>query len=234
MNKTGLQLALVLIVLVVGMILFPLERFLLQIQSWSDNYPYLAVWIVGLAFFLGVVLLLPVSPIVMAAGFLFGLAKGLVVIWCAGFVASSLTFWLSRNWARQWVEQKMRSRPVFMAIDGAIGRNGFWIVLLSRLAMVFPYGPLNYSLGLSSLRFRDFLFGTNFGMIPPFLFVLYIGSTASSITALLNGQVQLESRSVLLGIGILALLATVAAIITRTALKILRSELAAPDSEHSD
>ena len=231
MTKWGVVLFVVLAVLVVCALVFPLEQFLLRIQQWAVAFPALAAWIVGTAFVLGAILLLPLSPVVMLAGFLFGMVKGFALIWVTGLFASSLTFWIGRSSARPWVERKLKNRTIFIAVDRAIARKGLWVVILTRLAMVFPYGPLNYSLGLSSVRLRDYLLGTNIGMIPPFLLVVYLGTTASSIAAMVSEGIWPEGQSLLLGLLSVAIVALAATVIARSAVKVLREELAAATTE---
>ena len=101
------------------------------------------------------------------------------------------------------------------------------MVLLTRLAIVFPYGPLNYSFGLSGVRFRDYLIGTNIGTIPPILFVIYLGATAGKVTALLGESLQPERQTFLLHPPALAIVALVGSVTARSAVNVLREELPA-------
>jgi len=231
MSRWAFLLITLALVLAVAAVFLPVEQLLLGLHRSALTHPTLAAWLVGAAFLFGIVFLLPVSPVVMLAGFLFGLAKGFILIWATGMLASSLAFWISRSWARDWVERRMSNRALFVAIDRAIERNGLWIVLLTRLAMVFPLGPLNYSLGMSSVRYRDFLLGTTVGVIPPFLLVTYLGATAGSATAILGQGVWPEGHSLFLGLLTLAIVVLVSTLIARSAIKVLRNELAATTKE---
>ena len=226
-HKRELLLLLLLATLVLCAILLPLEQFLLQVQQWVDENPSVATWLVGATFALGVILLLPVSPVILLAGFLFGLIKGLVVIWTTGVIVSALTFWIGRTVARPWVKRKIMNKTTFIAIERAIERKGLLVVILTRLVMVIPYAPLNYSLGLSSVRFRDYLLGTNIGMILPFFVTVYLGTTVSDMATLLTGNVQLEGEELIIGVGALFIIVIVAYLIIRSSLKVLREELAA-------
>jgi len=229
-NRRELLLLLLLAALVLCAIFLPQEQFLLQIQQWADENPRVATWLVGAAFALGVILLLPVSLVVILAGFLFGLVKGLVVIWTTGVIVSALTFWIGRTVARPWVKRRMMSKSKFIAIERAIERKGLLVVMLTRLVMVIPYAPLNYSLGLSSVRFRDYLLGTNIGMIPPFFVSVYFGTTVSDMATLLTGDVQLEGNELTVGVTAFFIVVFIAYLIIRSSLKVLREELAAAET----
>jgi uncharacterized membrane protein YdjX (TVP38/TMEM64 family) len=229
-GKWGVMLLLILLVLLALAAFLPLERLLLQLQLRAEEHPVLATAMVGAAFLLAVILLLPVSPIVMLAGFMFGLAKGFLLIWATGFLASSLAFWIGRSSARQWVKRKLESSSVFVAVDRAVGRSGLWVVLLTRLAMVFPFGPLNYSFGLSAVRYRDFLIGTNLGMIPSYLLVVYLGATASGVAAFFNEGLWPGDQSLIIGALALAFALLSVALIARSAFRVLREDLTSPES----
>ena len=114
-----------------------------------------------------------------------------------------------------------------MAIDRAIQRKGFLVVLLTRLVMMLPYPGLNYSLGLTSVSLRDYVLGTNIGGLPAFFLFVYLGTTVSDITALINGDVSLEGREMLIGMTALFVVICLVLLIVRVAGKILKEELVA-------
>jgi uncharacterized membrane protein YdjX (TVP38/TMEM64 family) len=176
----------------------------------------------------GFLLMLPASLLMMLAGFLFGLAKGLAVVWLAGLAASSLAFWASRTVARPWIERPTRRRILFQAIDRAIRRKGFLVVLLTRIVMLLPFPVLNYMLGLSAVRFRDYFAGTNLGMLLPYFLFVYLGTKLDSVSALLQGELTAGRREILLGAAALAAVLLLAAMIVRVAWNTLRAELACP------
>lgn len=224
--KRELILLLLLALLVLCAMFLPLDQLLLQIQKWAHENTYLATWLVGAAFAVGVLVLVPVSPIALLAGFLFGLAKGLLVIWLAGLIASTLAFWIGRTLARPWVKQKLADKALLACIDREVVRRGFWVVLLTRLAFVLPFGPVSYSLGLSDIRFREYALGTNIGAIPSYLLVVYLGTTASDVAQILAGEVKLGRHEMFLGSAGLALVLIFVVLIARLAARSLRAALA--------
>jgi uncharacterized membrane protein YdjX (TVP38/TMEM64 family) len=48
--------------------------------------------------------------------------------------------------------------------DDAIERNGFATVLYLRL-VYFPFTPMNFGMGITKVRFKDYIFGTGLGII---------------------------------------------------------------------
>ena len=65
-----------------------------------------------------------------------------------------------------------------MAIDEAVAREGWKIVLLTRLSPVFPFNLLNYAFGLTRVSLKHYFFASWLGMIPGTMMYVYIGSLA--------------------------------------------------------
>jgi uncharacterized membrane protein YdjX (TVP38/TMEM64 family) len=213
------------VVAVAAIAFLPLEQMLMDLQAWVRNHEQAAFLVVTGFITAGILLSLPASILIMVAGFLFGLGGGFASVWIATFFASSLAFWIARSVARQWLEHKIRRKPVFMAIDRAIRRKGFLVVLLTRLVMILPFPALNYMLGLTSVRFRDYLAGTMIGMVPPLFLFVFLGTTAGNIAAIMRGEVELQEGH--LKIAVLAAVAVLAVVglIIRMAGRVLKEEL---------
>ena len=218
---------LLLAVVFIALATVPVESLLRSVQGWTQTGGRWALLLVTGALAVGIVLLLPSSLLMMLAGFLFGPVRGLAVIWLAGVVASTAAFWIGRGLARPWIERRVRGRDLFVAIDRAIQRKGFLVVLLARLVMLLPYQILNYTLGLTGVGFRAYLLGTNLGMIPPMFLFVYLGSSAANLAAVVDGQVSLERNEVAVAVAGLVAVVGVVALIIRSAGRVLREELRA-------
>lgn len=210
---------------IIALAMLPVERLLLSVRDWTEASGPSGILMVTGLLVIGIMLLLPSSPMMMLAGFLFGPALGLVAIWVAGLVASTAAFWIGRSLARPWIERRVRGKGMFIAIDRAIQRKGFLVVLLARLVMLLPYQVMNYTLGLTGVGFRAYLLGTNLGMIPPMFLFVYLGSSAGDLAAILSGQVHLDRNEMLAGAAALAAVIVIAALIIRSAGRVLREEL---------
>jgi uncharacterized membrane protein YdjX (TVP38/TMEM64 family) len=220
-------LAFLLLFLVLSAIFLPVEQIITAIQNWTEANQSSAVFVVTASIILGTLLLLPLSLMTMLAGFLFGLAQGFAVVLTANLIASTAAFWIGRSFARPWIERKIQRKTIFVAIDRAIQRKGFLVVLLTRLVMMLPYPGLNYSLGLTSVSLRDYVLGTNIGGLPAFFLFVYLGTTVNDITAIINGDVSLEGREMLIGMTALFVVICLVLLIVRVAGKILKEELVA-------
>ena len=227
MNRFRLLLLMVFTLLaILAAVYLPVEDIVVKLREWTAASPTQAMFGTCLFIVIGFLLMLPASLLMMLAGFLFGLAKGLTVTWVAGLMASTVAFWIGRTVARPWVERRIRRQSTFMAIDRAIQHKGFLVVLLTRIVMLLPFPALNYTLGLTGVRFRDYLAGSNIGMLPPYFLFVYLGTTVSNVASILDGSVSLERGEILFGTMALAAILLIVALIVRAAGRTLKSELA--------
>jgi uncharacterized membrane protein YdjX (TVP38/TMEM64 family) len=142
------------------------------------------VFILGYA--VAAVAFVPGSLLTLAAGAIFGLAPGVVYVFIAAVLGSSAAFLVSRYLARHVIERRLAENPRFAAIDRAVGAQGRKIVFLLRLSPVFPFNLLNYGLGLTQVRFGDYLIAS-LGMLPGTLLYVYYGKLAGDVAALAGG-----------------------------------------------
>ena len=202
-----------------------------------------AVWVKGLGvlgpvvFILGyavaTVAFIPGSVLTGAAGFIFGLGWGTLYTMIGATLGASAAFLIARYLARGAIERRIANDPRFAAIDRAVGREGFKIVALLRLSPVFPFNLLNYSLGLTKVRFLHY-FAASAAMLPGTLLYVYYGAAADSLAAASGGKAEKGLGDwVLLGLG-LVITILVTTFVTRLAGRALRREIGAPEDGDVD
>ena len=74
-------------------------------------------------------------------------------------MAASAAFLIARYFARERILKLIEGNKKFLAIDKAIGENGFWVVTLLRLSPLFPFSLGNYLYGLTSVKFVPYMLG---------------------------------------------------------------------------
>ncbi len=178
-----------------------------------------AVFVAGYA--VAVVAFVPGSVLTLAAGAIFGLVEGTIVVFLGAALGSTAAFVVSRYVARDAVARRVEGDRRFAAIDRAIGRQGRRIVFLLRLSPIFPFSLLNYALGLTRVRLADYIVAS-FGMLPGTLLYVYSGKVAGELAAL-AGSAGVErggSYYAVIGIGFAAT-AIVTILVTRVARRAL-------------
>ncbi|KAL2538941.1 SNARE associated Golgi protein family [Forsythia ovata] len=143
-----------------------INAFLTQFSGFIEGYGP-----AGYALFVAVysgleILAIPAIPLTMSAGLLFGSITGTIIVSISGTVAASVAFLIARYFARERILKLVEGNKKFLAIDKAIGENGFKVVTLLRLSPLLPFSLGNYLYGLTSVKFVPYVLGSWLGMLP--------------------------------------------------------------------
>lgn len=111
-----------------------------------------------------VALMVPATPVTLAAGALFGTALGFTLSLTGATLGATLAFWLGRRLGREQVERIAGARV--RELDARLARRGFVAVLVVRLVPLFPYGLVSYGAGLTGVRPWAYVPATVLGTIP--------------------------------------------------------------------
>ena len=193
--------------------------------------PVFARWVEGLGIWgpivfvagyaAAVVGFVPGALLTLAAGAIFGLLEGVVIVFTAASLGACAAFLVARHLARAAIERRLEGNERFAAIDRAIGSEGRKIVFLLRLSPVFPFNLLNYALGLTRVRFGDYVVAC-LGMLPGTLLYVYLGSLVRNLADLAAGETGVGStQERWIFIGGLIVTAVVTVLITRIARRAL-------------
>lgn len=206
----------------VGFLFLPVREWFEQVQKQIESLGVIGPVVFALAYIILTVLLIPGSALTLGAGAIFGLLVGAVTVVIGANLGALCSFLLARTFLREKVERWARENPKYSALDRAIGREGFKMVLLARLSPVFPFTLLNYFLGLTQVRTRSYVIANLIGMLPGTFLYVYLGATARE--ALTGGPGLLVKA--------FGLLATVAVVymVTRAA----RKAMAQVERENND
>lgn len=195
-----------------------INAFLTQFSTFIEGYGP-AGYALFVAVYAGLeVLAIPAIPLTMSAGLLFGSLTGTILVSISGTVAASVAFLIARYFARERILKLVEGNKKFLAIDKAIGENGFRVVTLLRLSPLLPFSLGNYLYGLTSVKFVPYVLGSWLGMLPGTWAYVSAGAFGRAIiqeesdVGLPGGNGQLLT----LGLGLLAT-ALAAAYVTRLA-----------------
>lgn len=149
--------------------------------------------------------LLPVSILTVAAGFMYGLGWGSAVVVPTAIIAAWLAFVVGRTLARRTIELRFGGNRKFKAIDAAVEDRGAFVIGLLRLSPVFPFVALNYVLSITKVKARTYVVASALGMLPGTILYVYLGSLASTAAeAARGGSGTSGTRLVLLVAGLVA------------------------------
>ncbi|EPS58261.1 hypothetical protein M569_16555, partial [Genlisea aurea] len=144
-----------------------INAFLTQFSGFIEGSYGPAGYALFVAVYAGLeILALPAIPLTMSAGLLFGSLIGTILVSISGTIAASVAFLIARYFARERILKLVEGNEKFLAIDKAIGENGFRVVTLLRLSPLLPFSLGNYLYGLTSVKFLPYVLGSWLGMLP--------------------------------------------------------------------
>ena len=122
----------------------------------------------------GACLFIPGTLLTVIGAAVFGPYLGFVYVWLGAMLGASGAFLIGRYLGRDFAASLIG--PRLKKYDEAIGRNGFATVLYLRL-IYFPFTPMNFGMGLTKVRFREYFSGTALGiMVGTFIFTFFVGT----------------------------------------------------------
>jgi uncharacterized membrane protein YdjX (TVP38/TMEM64 family) len=171
----------------------------------------------ALLYILFAVTMAPAFVLTVAAGALFGVWRGSVLVFVSATLGAMVVYVVAHRLAgTRLIARIIRNRRV-AAVRLAVAGEGAWVQFLLRLSPIVPYVLVNYAFGLSRVRFRDFLVAC-LGMIPAIVMYTYYGKVVGDVAKLAAGVAPPRGREyyILLAVGLAAtVVATMA--ITRAA-----------------
>jgi len=123
-------------------------------------------------------LMVPVLPLTLLAGLVYGI-WGFPLVVLSATLAACLAFLLGRNLLHAYVSALMKNKLILQAIKHAVTREEWRIVILLRMSPVLSFAMQNYLLAITDIRFWPYAIGSMVGMIPAIAFQVYIGSLGS-------------------------------------------------------
>lgn len=115
----------------------------------------------------------------LAAGAIFGLWLGTLIVSFASAIGASLAFLSSRTILRDWVKARFGKRVE--AIDRGIAKDGVFYLLTLRLIPAFPFFLINLAMGLTRMRLATFYVVSQIGMLPGTIVYVNAGTQLAAI-----------------------------------------------------
>ena len=148
----------------------------------ADN-PVLSIGVFFAIYVAVTALSLPGAAILtLAAGALFGLVQGLVIVSFASSAGATLAFLVSRFILRDTVRNKFKEK--LKKIDEGVEKQGAFYLFTLRLVPVFPFFLINLLMGLTSLKTWTFYWVSQIGMLAGTAVYVNAGTQLAQIDSL--------------------------------------------------
>ncbi len=192
MNKSKVFVVTLVIALIAAFFLFDLGRYFSldyfkSQQAAIDSYyhahafetiaAFLAIYITAIA-----VSIPGATVLTLAAGAIFGLVNGTIIVSFASSIGATLAFLASRFVLRDTVQKKFgdKLKPIN---DGVAKEGGFYLFTL-RLVPAFPFFLINLVMGLTTMKTWTFYWVSQLGMLLGTIVYVNAGTELAKITSL--------------------------------------------------
>ncbi len=118
---------------------------------------------------------IPSTPIVIAAGYVYGLVTGTLLSIFATIVGSVVSFLLVRHFGRTLLEE-MVSEHQIVHFNHLFKKRGLTLAFISYVVPIFPSDAISALLGLTRTSIRTFIAIVTLGHIPRYLIINTLGS----------------------------------------------------------
>ena len=170
----------ILVVFIVGAILlvrFTPVKLYLTPEAMGSFLDQAGFWAPGIFVFIyaaGVCLFVPGTILTGLGAAIFGPYWGFLWVWIGAMLGAAAAFFFGRTLGREFAASLIGDK--LKKYDDGIERNGFATLLYLRL-VYFPFTPMNFGMGLTKVRFWDYVAGTGLGIIVgTFIFTFFIGT----------------------------------------------------------
>lgn len=190
--KTGKMLVLVLLVVAVGLFLSfdgmqwlslqALKDGMAQWHAWRDARPLLVMLVFFLLYVAVTALSFPGAAVMtLAAGALFGVVQGTLLVSFASSLGALLAFLAARYLMRDLIEKRFAER--LTAINQGVAREGAFYLFTLRLVPVVPFFLINLLLGLTRMRAWTFYWVSQVGMLAGTVVYVNAGTQLAQLAA---------------------------------------------------
>ena len=136
------------------------------------------------AFYVAVTALSVPGAVIMtlAAGAIFGVAMGTLVVSFASSIGATLAFLASRYLLRDWVQERFGAR--LRGVNEGMARDGAFYLFSLRLVPVFPFFAVNLLMGLTPIRTWTYYWVSQVGMFLGTIVYVNAGTQLAQIDTL--------------------------------------------------
>ncbi|HEV7735737.1 MAG TPA: FAD-dependent oxidoreductase [Candidatus Binatia bacterium] len=153
-----------------------------ELSAWVTANPWRSAGVFFLVYVAVAAASIPGAAVMtLAAGALFGVLEGLVLVSFASTIGASLAFLVARFVLRDGLRARYRER--LERIDAGIERDGAFYLFTLRLVPVFPFFLVNLLAGLTPIALGTFYWVSQLGMLPGTLAYVYAGTQLARISS---------------------------------------------------
>ncbi|WP_332399805.1 TVP38/TMEM64 family protein [Vibrio metschnikovii] len=160
-----------------------IQRHLAQFEQWRSDAPLLMGMLFLAIYVLVTALSLPGAAVMtLAAGALFGLWWGTLIVSFASTIGATCAFLVARYLLKETVQRRFGER--LQALNHGVEKDGAFYLFTLRLVPIFPFFLINILMGLTTLRAVTFYWVSQLGMLAGTLVYVNAGTQLAQLESL--------------------------------------------------
>ena len=153
-----------------------------DLHAWRERSPVALTLVYFCVYVIAAALSLPGAAVLtLAAGAIFGLIWGTILVSFASSLGALLAFLVARYLLRDAVQSRFGDRVKI--INEGIARDGALYLFTLRLIPAFPFFAVNLLMGLTAMRAFTFLWASQIGMLAWTFVFVNIGTQLATLTS---------------------------------------------------
>ena len=162
-----------------------------NLDKLKENINFLKIWVseeiylTRISFFILYILFsglsFPLVPTILtiAAGALFGVIEGVIIVSFASTIGACICFLLSRYFLKEFINNKFQKTKVI--IDNKFSIDGIYYLLSLRLIPTISFVLINLIMGVLPISLFRFYYISQLGMLPATVIYVNAGSEISKV-----------------------------------------------------
>ena len=162
-----------------------------NLEKLKENINFLKIWVdkefylTRISFFILYILFsglsFPFVPTILtiAAGALFGVIEGVIIVSFASTIGACVCFLLSRYLLKEFINDKFQKTKII--IDNKFSVNGIYYLLSLRLIPTISFVLINLIMGVLPISLFRFYYISQLGMLPATVIYVNAGSEISKV-----------------------------------------------------
>ena len=137
-----------------------------ELKNWINSFGVLGPLVYMILYIVACIFFLPGLPITVLGGIVFGPLMGTIYTVTGASLGLSSAFLVARYLFREPIEKKFSDSLIFQRIDQGVKKQGWRILMTTRLVPIFPFNVQNYVYGLTGISFLQYWILSTIFIIP--------------------------------------------------------------------
>ena len=151
-----------------------------RLRDYIEGFGPTAPLVFILGYAVATVAFLPGTPLTLLAGLAFGPVLGTLYVMVGATAGLTLAFLVARYAARGLVASWVGENERLKRLDGEVERQGWRILVITRLVPLFPFNLQNYAYGLTKIGLGTYVLVSAICIIPGVVAYTFAGGSVTS------------------------------------------------------